>query len=117
MTLELIDVIGPELVRDSIPSNLKKYCPEDFQSFAMKQVQNNPYTVHNNTDNELLIGDARLQKDMKFGDKVDEQFFDDLFQIMPTARVRSSRVKRECRTPDGINVERCFWVDPSVSSN
>jgi len=114
MTLELIDVIGPELDRESIPSNLKKYCPEDFQAFVMKQVQNNPRTVHNNSDNELLIGDARLQKDMNFGDNVD--FFSDLFQLMPTVNRRSSRVKRACRTADGsINVDSCSWIDDRLT--
>ena len=107
-------MIGPELDRDNIPSNLKKYCTEGYQIFAMKQVQNNPRTVHNNSNNELLIGDPRLQKEMKFGDKVD--FFSDLLQLLPTTNRRHSRTKRACRLPDGGGkIDSCSWVDSSVS--
>ena len=113
MTLELITVEGPELDRADVPSKMAKYCPEGFQFFAVKQIPVNPYNVHKNGENGILIEDPRLQKDMKYGDPVD---FSDLFQILPMTSTnrRSSRVKRECRWANdtvALNVADCLWVE------
>merc|ERR1711953_373405 len=111
MTLELIMVEGPELDRADVPSKMAKYCPEGFQFFAVKQIPASSYNVHKNGENEVLIEDPRLQKDMNYGDQVD---FSDLFQILPMTNRRSSRVKRECRWANdtvALNVADCHWVD------
>jgi len=111
MTLELIMVEGPELDRADVPSKMAKYCPEGFQFFAAKQIQVNPYNVHDNGKNGILISDPRLQKDMKYGDPAD---FSDLFQVLPMTNRRSSRVKRECRWVNGTRAyhhDGCDWVE------
>merc|ERR1712062_15540 len=115
MTLELITVEGPELDRADVPSKMAKYCTEGFQFFAVKQIPVNPYNVHKNGENGILIEDPRLQKDMKYGDPVD---FSDLFQILPMTSTnrRSSRVKRECRIPNSSDViPDCHWIDDMIT--
>ena len=110
MTLELITVEGPELDRADVPSKMGKYCPDGFQFFAVKQIPVSSYNVHDNGDNETIIEDPRLQKDMKYGDPVD---FSDLFQLLPMTNTnrRSSRVKRECRLPNmDITIQGCHFV-------
>ena len=105
--------------REEIPSQLAKHCFEDFEFFAMKQVQKNSHNLHHveKEDNRVLIEDPQLQKEMKFGDPLD---FTDLFQVLPMRnRTTHSRVKRSCKNEYmDFTIENCTLVtDPVTVSN
>lgn len=116
LDIELISVKGPMLHREEIPSQLAKHCFEDFEFFAMKQVQKNSHNLHHveNEDNRVLIEDPQLQKEMKFGDPLD---FTDLFQVLPMRnRTTHSRVKRSCRNEHmDWTQDNCHFVTTSCS--
>ena len=111
MTIELMNVMGPELDRTEIPPKLAKHCPRDFKFFAAKQVQANSYNVHPQEDGGILIGDPTLQKDVEYGDIAD---FSDLFQVVPNQRRRSARVRRNACVVDGQTVPGCQDADVSL---
>ena len=99
-------IIGPELDREQLPRKMAKYCDPEFKIFAMKQVPMNSNNVRKTSNaSEVVLNDPLFKKEVNYGDAVPD--FSDLFDVLPPS-TRSSRVKRECRTPDMV-IQSCWW--------
>jgi len=94
---------------DCIPENLREQVPEGYTVYLSRQVHLGKENIHQSQTNESqrTIFDPMTQKSYKPGDIV--ELFEDVFKFLPNcpSLTRSSRVKRECRYPDGTLVPRC----------
>jgi len=123
LDIELISVKGPMLYREEIPPQLAKHCFEDFEFFAMKQVQKNSYNLHHakNEDNRVLIENPQLQEEIKFDEPLD---FSDLFKVLPmrsrathpkVPRVKRSLVNDTCQSwCDGAGGHYCTFTNSEL---
>jgi len=107
---DLTEILSENRVeRECIPENLRQHIPEDFVTYLSRQVQLGKENIHERRGNasQRYITDPMTQKNYNVGDEV--ELFEDVFDVLPPcAFTRSSRVKRECRYPDGTVVDRCI---------
>jgi hypothetical protein len=107
---DLTEILSENPVeRECIPENLRQHIPEDFVTYLSRQVQLGKENIHERRGNasQRYITDPLTQKNYNVGDEV--ELFEDVFDVLPPcAFTRSSRVKRECRKPDGTLVDRCL---------